>query len=45
MNRSMRDCLLANRSAPFPLEQGISCDEADGINTVAMGLMGDEDLR
>lgn len=45
-NFSMRDCLLANMSAPFPLTAGISKAEpwADGFKTVAIGLMGDEDL-
>lgn len=48
INFSMRDCLLANRSAPFPLTAGISKAEPaeDGFKTVAIGLMtGDEDLR
>lgn len=44
MNLSIRDCLLANKSAPFPRTVGISYDEPDGINTVAMGLTGDEDF-
>lgn len=43
-NFSMRDCLLANISAPFPLTAGISKDEPcdDGFKTVAIGLMGNE---
>lgn len=45
-NFSMRDCLFANISAPFPLTAGICkaepCD--DGFKTVAIGLMGDETL-
>lgn len=43
MNFSIRDCLLANISAPFPLTAGISKDEPwdDGFKTVAIGLMGD----
>lgn len=46
-NFSMRDCLLANISAPFPLTAGISKADPwdDGFKTVAMGLMGDESLR
>ncbi len=45
-NFSIRDCLLANISAPFPLTAGISKAEPedDGIKTVAIGLMGDEAL-
>lgn len=45
-NFSIRDCLLANMSAPFPLTAGISKAEpwVDGFKTVAIGLMGDEDL-
>lgn len=43
-NFSMRDCLLANISAPFPLTAGISKAEPwdDGFKTVAIGLMGDD---
>lgn len=46
MNFSIRDCLLANMSAPFPLTAGISNAEPaeDGFKTVAIGLMGDEAL-
>jgi len=44
MNLSIRDCLLANKSAPFPRMASISYDESVGINMVAMGLMGDEDF-
>lgn len=45
-NFSMRDNLLANISAPFPLMAGISTDEPcdGGVETVATGLMGDEAL-
>lgn len=45
-NFSIRDCLLANISAPFPLTAGISKaeSEGDGLKTVAMGLIGDESL-
>lgn len=45
-NFSMRDCLLANISAPFPLTAGISKAEPadDGLRTVAIGLMGEEAL-
>lgn len=43
---SMRDCLLANMSAPFPLTTGISYagPADDGFKVVAMGFMGDESL-
>lgn len=43
-NFSIRDCLLANISAPFPLTAGISKAEPgdDGMRTVAIGLIGDE---
>lgn len=43
---SIRDCLFANISAPFPLTAGISNAEPwdDGFRTVAIGLMGDEAL-
>lgn len=43
---SMRDLLLANISAPFPLTAGISKAEPwdDGFRTVAIGLMGDDAL-
>ncbi len=46
MNFSIRDCLLANISAPFPLTAGISKAEPwdDGFKTVAIGLIGDGDL-
>ena len=42
---SIRDCLLANISAPFPLTAGISQDEpwVAGFKTLAIGLMGDEE--
>lgn len=43
-NFSIRDCLLANISAPFPLTAGISKaepDDDDGLRTVAIGLIGD----
>lgn len=46
-NFSIRDCLLANMSAPFPLTIGISKagpGEDLGIKTVAIGLTGDESL-
>lgn len=46
-NFSMRDSLLANMSAPFPLTAGISKAEPadeDGIKTVANGLMGGDAL-
>lgn len=45
-NFSMRDCLLTNMSAPFPLTAGMFKEELcdDGFKTVAMGLMGDEAL-
>lgn len=38
---SMRDCLFANMSAPFPRTAGISQAELadDGFKTVAKGLM------
>lgn len=42
-NFSIRDCLLANISAPFPLTTGISKAEPGedlGFRTVAMGLIG-----
>lgn len=44
-NFSIRDSLLANISAPFPLTAGISKDEPwdDGFKTLAIGLMGGED--
>lgn len=43
-NFSIRDCLLANMSAPFPLTTGISKAEPWdnlGFRTVAIGLTGD----
>lgn len=46
-NFSIRDCLLANISAPFPLTTGISKAEPGedlGFRTVAMGLTGNEGL-
>lgn len=45
-NFSIRDCLLANISAPFPLTAGISKAEPadDGFRTVAIGLIGGESL-
>ena len=45
-NFSIRDCLLANNSAPFPLTAGISKDEPPliGVKTLAIGLMGEDDL-
>lgn len=46
-NFSMRDCLLTNISAPFPLTAGKFREERwdDGFKTVAMGLMGGEARR
>lgn len=45
-NFSMRDCLFANISAPFPFTVGISNAEPadDGFKTVAMGFIGDDVL-
>lgn len=45
-NFSIRDSLLANSSAPFPLTAGISKAELPltGVRTLAMGLMGEDDL-
>lgn len=48
INFSIRECLLANRSAPFPLTAVISKAEPgldrDVFKTEAIGLMGEEDL-
>lgn len=42
---SMRDCLLANMSAPFPLTVGISyAGPAEDGRTVAMGFTGEDVL-
>lgn len=46
INFSIRDCLLANMSAPFPLTVGISKEGPadDGFRTEAMGFIGDDVL-